>query len=106
MTTDSPTVEDRRAKPGIHLPDAPTPLGAYVPAVQTGNRLFSSEMLATSGDQNISGALEPTALNCGEMNYPAASYGVSKAQHVNDSESRHPRTLLSGVQFRIRLDSR
>ncbi len=34
---------------GICLPDAPTPLGAYVPAVQTGNLLFLSGMLATSG---------------------------------------------------------
>jgi hypothetical protein len=33
----------------IHLPDATTPLGAYVPAVQTGNLLFLSGMLAASG---------------------------------------------------------
>ena len=43
------TAEDRLAKLGIHLPDAPTPFGAYVPAVQTGNLLFLSGMLATSG---------------------------------------------------------
>ncbi len=43
------TPEDRLAKLGIHLPDAPTPFGAYVPAVQTGNLLFLSGMLATSG---------------------------------------------------------
>jgi len=43
------TAEDRRAGLGIHLPDAPTPLGAYVPAVQTGNLLFLSGMLATEG---------------------------------------------------------
>ena len=49
MTTDSTTAEDRLAKLGIHLPDAPTPFGAYVPAVQTGNLLFLSGMLATSG---------------------------------------------------------
>jgi enamine deaminase RidA (YjgF/YER057c/UK114 family) len=36
-------------KLGIHLPGAPTPFGAYVPAVQTGNLLFLSGMLATSG---------------------------------------------------------
>jgi enamine deaminase RidA (YjgF/YER057c/UK114 family) len=41
--------EDRLAELGIHLPDAPTPFGAYVPAVQTGNLLFLSGMLATSG---------------------------------------------------------
>jgi hypothetical protein len=40
------------------------------------------------------------------MNYPAASCGVSKAQYAKDSESRHPRMFLSGVQIWIRLDSR
>ena len=49
MTTNSRTAEDRLAKLGIQLPDAPTPFGAYVPAVQTGNLLFLSGMLATSG---------------------------------------------------------
>jgi len=43
------TAEERLAKLGIHLPDAPTPFGAYVPAVQTGNLLFLSGMLAASG---------------------------------------------------------
>src|SRR5271168_1386675 len=49
MTTNSTTAEDRLAKLGIHLPDAPKPFGAYVPAVQTGNLLFLSGMLATTG---------------------------------------------------------
>ena len=49
MPTNSPTAEDCLARLGIHLPDAPTPFGAYVPAVQTGNLLFLSGMLATSG---------------------------------------------------------
>src|SRR5689334_19740267 len=49
VSTDSTTAEDRLAKLGIRLPDAPTPFGAYVPAVQTGNLLFLSGMLATSG---------------------------------------------------------
>lgn len=49
MTTYSNTAEGRLAKLGIHLHDAPTPFGAYVPAVQTGNLLFLSGMLATSG---------------------------------------------------------
>ena len=49
MTTNPTTAEVRLAKLGIHLPDAPTPFGAYVPAVQTGNLLFLSGMLATSG---------------------------------------------------------
>jgi enamine deaminase RidA (YjgF/YER057c/UK114 family) len=49
MTTNSATAEDRLARLGIQLPDAPTPFGAYVPAVQTGNLLFLSGMLATAG---------------------------------------------------------
>jgi enamine deaminase RidA (YjgF/YER057c/UK114 family) len=46
MSPELSTPEDRLAKLGIHLPDAPTPFGAYVPAVQTGNLLFLSGMLA------------------------------------------------------------
>jgi enamine deaminase RidA (YjgF/YER057c/UK114 family) len=49
MTANSTTAEDRLAGLGISLPDAPTPLGAYVPAVQSGNLLFPSGMLATQG---------------------------------------------------------
>ena len=49
MTANTTTAEGRLARLGIHLPDAPTPFGAYVPAVQTGNLLFLSGMLATSG---------------------------------------------------------
>ena len=49
MTTNTITAEDRLRKLGIDLPAAPTPFGAYVPAVQTGNLLFLSGMLATSG---------------------------------------------------------
>jgi enamine deaminase RidA (YjgF/YER057c/UK114 family) len=49
MTSDTTTAEDRLRELGIHLPDAPTPFGAYVPAVQTGTLVFLSGMLATSG---------------------------------------------------------
>ena len=49
MTTNATTAEACLARLGIHLPDAPTPFGAYVPAVQTGNLLFLSGMLATAG---------------------------------------------------------
>jgi enamine deaminase RidA (YjgF/YER057c/UK114 family) len=49
MTTNATTAEDRLARLGVQLPDAPTPFGAYLPAVQTGNLLFLSGMLATSG---------------------------------------------------------
>src|SRR5262249_12828563 len=46
MTTNATTAENRVAKLGIHLPDAPTAFGAYVPA---GQPPFLSGMLATSG---------------------------------------------------------
>ena len=49
MAATPTTAEDRLAKLGISLPDAPTPFGAYVPAVQTGSLLFLSGMLATAG---------------------------------------------------------
>jgi enamine deaminase RidA (YjgF/YER057c/UK114 family) len=49
VTTNSTTAEDRLARLGIQLPVAPTPFGAYVPVVQTGNLFFLSGMLATSG---------------------------------------------------------
>jgi enamine deaminase RidA (YjgF/YER057c/UK114 family) len=49
MTTDVTTAEGRLARLGIQLPAAPTPFGAYVPAVQAGSLLFLSGMLATSG---------------------------------------------------------
>ena len=42
MTTNAKKAEDRLAKLSIHLPDAPTPFGAYPHAVQTGNLLFLS----------------------------------------------------------------
>jgi enamine deaminase RidA (YjgF/YER057c/UK114 family) len=41
--------EQRLRELGIHLPAAPTPFGAYVPAVETGNLLFLSGMLPTEG---------------------------------------------------------
>src|SRR5437868_13626711 len=49
MTKSTTAADDRLAHLGIHLPDAPAPFGAYVPAVQTGNLLFLSGVLATAG---------------------------------------------------------
>src|SRR5262245_22052934 len=49
MIINTKAAEDRLAKLDIQLPDAPKPFGAYVPAVQTGNLLFLSGMLATAG---------------------------------------------------------
>jgi enamine deaminase RidA (YjgF/YER057c/UK114 family) len=49
MASSAMTADDRLAALGIQLPEPPTPFGAYVPAVQTGNLLFLSGMLATKG---------------------------------------------------------
>jgi enamine deaminase RidA (YjgF/YER057c/UK114 family) len=49
MAATPTTAEDRLAKLGSSLPDAPTPFGAYVPAVRTGSLLFLSGTLATAG---------------------------------------------------------
>src|SRR3954449_394363 len=49
MTTNPTTAEDRLGKLGSGLVAAATPFGAFVPAVQTGNLLFLSGILATSG---------------------------------------------------------
>jgi len=43
--------EGRLRELGIQLPPAPTPFGAYVPAVQTGNLLVLSGMLPTVGHE-------------------------------------------------------
>ena len=43
------SAEERLRELGIELGEGPTPLGAYVEAVQTGNLLFLSEMLPIAG---------------------------------------------------------
>jgi enamine deaminase RidA (YjgF/YER057c/UK114 family) len=45
------SAEQRLRDLGIQLPPAPTPFGAYVPAVQAGNLLFLSGMLPTHGHE-------------------------------------------------------
>jgi enamine deaminase RidA (YjgF/YER057c/UK114 family) len=49
MSTDTTTAERRLSELGIVLPRAPTPLGAYVEAVRTGNLLFLSGTLPVEG---------------------------------------------------------
>ena len=47
--TTSATAEQRFKDLGINLPNSPTPLGAYVEAVQAGNLLFLSGTLPVEG---------------------------------------------------------
>jgi enamine deaminase RidA (YjgF/YER057c/UK114 family) len=51
MAANETTAEDRLVALGIRLPEPPSPFGAYVPAVLTGNLLFLSGMLATKGHE-------------------------------------------------------
>jgi len=39
------SVEEKLKKVGIELPEAPTPLGSYIPVVRTGNLVFLSGVL-------------------------------------------------------------
>lgn len=45
------STETRLAAKGVELPHAPIPLGAYLPAVRTGNLLFLSGMLPIEGHE-------------------------------------------------------
>ena len=47
------SAEQRIRELGLELPPAPSPLGAYVPAVQTGNLLFLSGMLPIRGHEAL-----------------------------------------------------
>src|SRR5262249_57659111 len=47
--TTSTSAEERLKELGIDLPRPPTPLGAYVEAVQTGNLIFLSGTLTVGG---------------------------------------------------------
>jgi enamine deaminase RidA (YjgF/YER057c/UK114 family) len=50
------SVEDRLQTLGFSLPDAPQPLATYVPAVRTGNLVYTSGQLPTvSGDLTARG---------------------------------------------------
>lgn len=44
-------IDDRLAELGIELPDAPTPVAAYVPAVRTGNLVVVSGQIPLAGGE-------------------------------------------------------
>ncbi len=78
MSATPTTAEDRLAKLGVRLPDAPSPFGAYLPAVQTGNLLFLSGMLATVGHApTIAGVVgNDLDVNAGQQAAYAAALNV------------------------------
>lgn len=53
MTTNRTTAEDRLATLGLPLPEAPTPVGAYGPAVQTGNLLVPHSIGFSGGPMGL-----------------------------------------------------
>src|SRR5437868_9933058 len=100
MTKNTTTADDRLAKLGIHLPEAPTPFGAYVPAVQTGNLLFLSGMLATSGHAaTVVGVVgEDLDVTAGqEAAYTAALNALALAKNQLHSLDRVNRVVRLGV---------
>ena len=102
MTPTSTTAEDRLAKLGIPLPDAPTTFGAYVPAIQTGNLLFLSGMLATSGQATtVAGIVgKDLAVEAGqEAAYAAALNGLALTKKQLGSLDRVNRV----VRLRVSL---
>jgi enamine deaminase RidA (YjgF/YER057c/UK114 family) len=44
-------LDDRLAELGLTIPDVPKPAGAYVPALQSGNLVFTAGQLPTVGGQ-------------------------------------------------------
>src|SRR3954468_10778530 len=100
MTTSATTAEDRLVKLGIRLPEAPAPFGAYVPAVQTGNLLFLSGMLATSGHTaTVVGIVgKDLDVNAGrEAAYTAALNVLALAKKQLGSLDRVSRVVRLGV---------
>src|SRR5438128_6591391 len=102
VTTNTTTAEDRLAKLGIHLPDAPTPFGAYVPAVQTGNLLFLSGMLATSGHTATAVGVVGKDLDVqagGEAAYTAALNVLALTKKQLGSLNRVSHVVRLGVEI-------
>jgi enamine deaminase RidA (YjgF/YER057c/UK114 family) len=100
MPANPTTAEERLAKLGIHLPDAPTPFGAYVPAIQTGNLLFLSGMLASAGHTvTVTGILgKDLDVQAGrKAAYTAALNGLALAKKQLGSLNRVSRVVRLGV---------
>ncbi len=96
----SGSAEDRLAAAGIDLPSAPTPFGAYVPAVRTGNLLFLSGMLPTVGHEaRFRGRVgrELTAEQGASAAYAAALNVLAVARQALGSLDRVTRVVRLGV---------
>jgi enamine deaminase RidA (YjgF/YER057c/UK114 family) len=99
-TPPTPGGERRIQELGIRLPQAPTPFGAYVPAVQSGSLLFLSGMLPTVGHQaQIVGRLgmELDVKAGREAAYAAALNAIALAKQHLGSLDRVTRVVRLGV---------
>ena len=94
--------ESRLAELGIRLPEAPTPYGAYVPAVQTGNLLFLSGVLAASGHTpTVTGILgKDLSVEAGrEAARTAAINALARIEKALGSLDRVSRIVRLGVSM-------
>jgi hypothetical protein len=105
MTTNSATAEDRLAQLGIQLPEAPTPFGAYVPAVQTRNLLFLSGMLATSESKMRSGSCGPKPAPESYTVTLTSPRGLLSCDPIPNSRTGQSTLLIDSVLLRMRLSS-
>jgi enamine deaminase RidA (YjgF/YER057c/UK114 family) len=51
------TIEQRLQEMGVSIPDMPAPLANYVPAVRTGNLIFTAGQICSVGDKLFKGKL-------------------------------------------------
>jgi enamine deaminase RidA (YjgF/YER057c/UK114 family) len=94
--------ESRLGELGIRLPEAPTPYGAYVPAVQTGNLLFLSGVLAASGQTpTMTGILgKDLSVEAGrEAAHTAAINALARIKKALGSLDRVSRIVRLGVSM-------
>jgi enamine deaminase RidA (YjgF/YER057c/UK114 family) len=102
MATNATTAEERLAKLDIHLPEPPEPFGAYVPAIQTGNLLFLSGFLATSGHTvTVKGVLgKELDVNAGRKAMQiAALNGLARIRKTLGSLNRVSRVVRLGMSI-------
>jgi enamine deaminase RidA (YjgF/YER057c/UK114 family) len=86
---------------GWTLPEAPKPVGAYVPAVRTGNLLFISGQLPTSAGKLIAEGKVPTPVAIELAQKAAAQCAVNAlsivAAELKNDWSRLVRVIRIGV---------
>jgi len=94
--------EQRLRDLGIELPPAPTPFGAYVEAVQSGNLLFISGMLPTAGKEAKYVGRVGVELSVAEGSkaaYMAGLNGLAVAKEYLGSLDKVTRVVRLGVSI-------